>query len=235
MNISNTSIQYIRHILNIAKLLKIPAVSLSETLIKGTVEGASVFILQKENIPSFNKLTIGINNIPVFLNRLDLVLSQPNFSVECTTVNTEEMSFVRSFLFKTNSTKIGFTCTSPKTIKSITIINDAFETEIQISDEVIEILKKGVKAMDAKSITLLNNEKETFIEFLDINNDVFKFILPQKASSTSNTMESFAFRYPADIFLSVVQNSSNMLLKIGNRGTLNTEIDNVNVFMVPQV
>lgn len=235
MLLPNSNILYVQKVLNVAKIIGIPAVSFSDSVIKGMTDDTSIFILQKDNLPKFNNLSIGIDNISVLLNRLDLVVNQPNFSVDATVIETSDFKFVKTVELRTNSTKIGFTCSSPKAIKGPVIINDVLETEITLTPETVDVIRRGVKAMDGKFVTLMNNEKETFVEVSDINNDIFKYTFPSQLINVDPTNTSFAFRYAADLFLSTTKNSSNSLLKVGKRGILNTEIDQINVYMLPKV
>lgn len=236
MKISQAHINYIQNVVGAAQVAGIESVSIEPNLVRGITDEKTVFILQTENVPNFDFGSVGINRMSIFQNRLGIVQSQPNFSVDCDIVDTSDGKFVKSVVFRSDVVKVDYKCANPKTILGVRKFNDVLKSEIQCTPEVVDLLQRGINAMKGEVITLVNNDKETFVEILDINNDVFKFTLPNQAELIDNNYDStFAFRYPAKILLNLLKSNPDGVFRVGNRGILNVQVNSFNVYILPKI
>lgn len=237
MKIPASDIEYIQNVIKTVQAVGIEKVAIEPGIVRGIDDDKTVFILQTENVPSMQFGSIGLVRLSVFQNRLNIVQEQPNFSVETNkVVETAEGSYIQSVTLKSSNLKIDYTCANPKIMLGVRKINDSMKAEIDLTPEVIKTIQRGVAAMSGEIITIINNNTETFIEILDKNKDVFKYALPHRAVSLNETLDpTFAFRYPADIVLSLFKLNQNGSFRIGNKGILNISVNNLNMYVMPRV
>lgn len=237
MKIPQSNIDYIQNVVKTVQTVGMDKVAIESGVVRGVTDDKTVFILQTENVPTFEFGSIGISKLPVFQNRLNIVREQSNFSVEASSIkNTSEGSYVHTLTMRAAGIKVDFTCCNPKILMGVREFRDQMKVEIDLDPEIVKVLQRGINAMGGKMITIVNNEKETFFEVLDDSNDVFKYTLPTKCIPLiENVDPSFVFRYPADVILSLFKQNPEGSFRVGNRGILNVAVNNLNMYVMQRV
>lgn len=237
MKLTQSAIEYLHNVVKTVQSVGMESVAIEPGMVRGISSDHTVFILQTENVPNFECGSIGISKLPVFQNRLNIVREQPNFSVEVSSVRqTEHGQYAQSLTMKAAGIKVDFSCCNPKVLKGVAQFRDTFKVEVDLDPDVVKTIQRGVTAMGGKTITIVNNEKETFLEVVDDNNDVFKYTMPIKGVPlVTDVDQSFVFRYPADILLSLFKQNPEGSFKIGQRGLLNIAVNGLNLYVMQKV
>lgn len=235
--VSLSYINYLQNAVETALLVGIENIAIESGIVRGINSTNSVFILQTNNVPILeDNLFVGVNKLKVLQNRLSLIKEQPNFTTDLTIKNDVDIKYVGMFTFKSSNLKIDFRSGNPKLMRGPKKFNDTMKTRIELNKEIVNMIQRGITAMNGDTITIINNDKETFIEILDNNNDVFKYTLPHQAESLDKFLDpSFAFRYCAKTILTLFKHNPEGHFCVGDRGILAVEINGLNVYVMPKV
>lgn len=227
MKIDTSILTYIRNVVETGQMIGIDDVIIETGKVRGINEEKSVVLFQEENVPDMG-FNVGLNRISVFLSRLEIARTQENFAVNIKTDDNDE--FARSFTMTGKGFKVDYRCANPKTIKAPKAIVDEMLHEIQLTPQAVYMLQKGQSAMGSDMVSLICNEEGITFQFVDANDDKFTHQFTSEGSS-----DTFTYKYPIKILLPLFKHNAESTFKIGKKGMLNIVVNNLNIFVLPQV
>lgn len=227
MKIDPDTLTYIRNVVETGQMVGIDDIIIETGKVRAMNEEKSVVLFQDENVPDM-PFNVGLNRINVFLSRLEVARTQENFAVSVLTDDNDE--FARSFTMTGKGFKVDYRCANPKTIRAPKAIADELVHEIQLTPQAVYMLQKGQSAMGSDMVSLICNEEGISFEFVDANDDKFTHRFTSEGSS-----ETFTYKYPIKILLPLFKHDAESTFKIGRKGMLNIVVNNLNIFVLPQV
>lgn len=227
MKINLDTLTYIRNVVETGQMIGIDDVIIETGKVRAINDEKSVVLFQEENVPDMG-FNVGLNRINVFLSRLEVARTQENFAVNVITDDNDE--FARSFTMTGKGFKVDYRCANPKTIKAPKAIVDEMLHEIQLTPQAVYMLQKGQSAMGSDMVSLICNEEGITFEFVDANDDKFSHQFTSEGSS-----DVFTYKYPIKILLPLFKHDAESSFKIGKKGMLNIVVNNLNIFVLPQV
>jgi hypothetical protein len=236
MNLNNEVIDYIQNVVKCAQLVNIDSVIIEHKLVRAVADDKTVFMFQEQNVPSFfDSYSIGLNRLSVFASRLDVAKTSDNFSIEAV-LDDDNQAFARALVMKGKGLKIDYRCANPKTILAPKRFNDTLKVQIDIPPESVVLLQRAVSAMQADIVTLISNDKGVSFELTDVNSDVFSHTITTEAKALTPESDTyFVHRYPVKLLLTLLKTSPRGGVSIGQKGVLNIVLNQLNIFVMPQV
>lgn len=229
MKIDQDSLSYIQNVVETAQLVGIDNVIIEPGKVRAINDDKSVVLFQETDVPDMLFNSVGLNRIGVFLNRLSVARTQDNFTVDVKTDDNND--FARSITMSAKGFKVDYRCANPKTVAAPKKINDEFVCSIDLTPQAVYMLQKGQSAMTADTVSLISNADGVTFEFVDINSDKFSHTFTESVSSD----DPFIYKYPIKILLPLFKYDSEGSFKIGRKGMLNIVVNNLNIFVLPQV
>lgn len=235
IKINNEALDYILNVVKTAQLLGIESVIIEPGKVRGLDDSKRVVLHQDKNVPQLSFNSIGLNRISTFISRIDIARSSlcENTSFEAIV----EDIYVRAIQMKGKGIKIDYRCANPTTIQAPKEIKDILKYQFQIPTDAVMLMVKGKTAMQADIVTFLCNENGVSFELADINSDVLSHLFADRVTHlTADTNAKFAHRYPLDLILTILKgNQGDKVLEIGQKGILKTTVNNLGVYILPQV
>lgn len=234
MKLTPEDIAFIENVVHTASLAGIDNIIIEPDRVRAMDENQTVMILEEDNIPDFDFISMGINRIGVLVSRLNIAKERDNFGINVTMKDNDD--FVRSLVMTGKGTKIDYLCANPNHLKAPKQIKDESIARVQISKEVVELMQKGIAAMGAEFITLISNDEVTF-ELVDVNNDVFSHVIADEAEAVNSSPTTrFANKYPAKTLLALFKNNPNGYFEMGGiKGILSIKVNNLTFYVLPEV
>lgn len=227
MKLDQDTLTYIKNVVETGQMVGIDNVIIETGKVRAINDEKSVVLFQEENVPDMG-FNVGLNRVSVFLNRLEVARTQENFAVDVKTDDSAE--FARSFTMTGKGFKVDYRCANPKTIAAPKKINDELLHEIELTPQAVYMLQKGQTAMGADVVSLICNSEGITFQYVDGNDDKFSHTFTLEGSS-----ESFTYKYPIKILLPLFKHDAENTFKIGRKGMLNIMVNNLNIFVLPQV
>jgi hypothetical protein len=233
MKLSTEEIVYIQKVVKIAQTVDIDNIIIEPDSVRAIDDAKTVVLFQNEDVPEMNFGSIGLNRIAVFVSRLDIAKTQPDFTIDAE--NIEGSEYARSLTMKAKGIKIDYRCANPATIQAPKQVNDTLKNRVQLTAEAVMMLQKGQSAMSAETVTIISNKNGVSFEIVDINNDTFSYKFADEVEPlTDDDDTNFAHRYPIKILVSLFKQNYETF-SIGQKGILNISIQGLNLFVLPQV
>jgi hypothetical protein len=233
MNVTQENMQYIINVVNTARLINIENIIIEPGLVRAIDESSTVVLHQDTNVPDMEFGSIGLTRTNVLTARYNIVKDQDNFKITAS-VNDGDL-YARSLNLTAGNTKVDYRCANPTQIKAPKQLNETMKYEIDINEDTVDMLQRGVAAMGTDIVSIISNKDVSF-ELIDVNNDVFKHTFAEEVIClTEDTDTRFAYRYPVKILLSLFKKYPSTKIQIGSKGILLAPIENVNVYILPQV
>ena len=232
MKLSDDIIAYIQTVVRTAKTVGIDNIIIEPDMVRAIDEAKTVVIFQDKDVPIMPFGSIGLNRIEVFTSRHEIARTQDNFSMEA--VVDEGKGYTKSLTMKAKGMKIDYRCANPMTIQAPKQVRDTLKYNITVAAEDVVLLQKGQSAMGAENVSIISNKNGVSFELVDINNDVFSHTVADEVkclTEDSNTL--FAFKYPIKTLLSLFKH--NTTFSVGQKGILNVVVNDLNLFVLPQV
>jgi hypothetical protein len=230
MKLDKNSITYIQNVVETAKLVGIDSVIIEPNLVRGYEN--QVVIYQNENVPDMPFGSIGMNRLDVFTARYDIAKTQDQFTIEADI--DEGSAFARSITMKAKGMKVDYRCANPTAIKAPRQINDTMKYRVSLNAEAVVYLQKAQAAMKAEHVTIVSDDGVSF-ELSDVNNDTFKYKFADKVQVLTDGNGKFAHRYPIKVILSLFKQNATGHFDIGAKGMAAFSINDLKVFVLPQV
>lgn len=233
MKLQQKDIDFIYNVVRTASIVAIDNIIIEKDLVRAIDENKTVVLWQNENIPSMPFGSIGLNRISVFTARYDIARTQSNFVMEA--VVDKDSSFARSLTMKAKGIKIDYRCANPTTINAPRQVNDVLKNRVKLNSEAVALLQKGLAAMGAETVSIISNDGVSF-ELVDVNNDVFKHTFADEPEPLTNDSDTkFAHRYPAKTLLALFKQNTEGTFDVGQKGILCVPVNNLNIYVLPQV
>ena len=234
MKLTEELISYIENVVKTAKSVNIESVIIEPNMVRAIDEARTVVLFQNENVPEMPFGSIGLNRIDVFLSRLIIAKSQDDFTIDV--VVDDDDDFARSLIMKGTKTKVDYRCANPSIIQAPRQINDNLVYKIELNSDAVSLLQAGQGAMGSEHVTISFGDDGVSFELKDINNDVLKHTFADNAEILSEDVEeSFSHRYPIKTLLALFKQNPDGYFEIGEKGILNIEVNDLNIFVLPQV
>ena len=231
MQLTTDVIQYIEKAIRVAKIVGIDTLLIEPTAIRGVDDARSVVLLETENLPTI-PTELAISRLSQFQARLDVVKSQGKFT--CDTVlktvksaSMPEYSFVYMLNLKSERTKIDFRCMDGARLKSVIPrkVNDSGGVKVQITDNVVSTLQKGMAATGADSVKLLGSSTGASFELMDVTGDVFNHTF------IDDPQTPFSFKCNVKTLLALLKEEPNQEITISTK-TLKVKVNGITVYVI---
>jgi len=232
MKLDTDTLTYIKNVVETGQLVGIDNVVIETGKVRAINDEKSVVLFQEENVPDMN-FEVGLNRIGVFLSRLDVARTQDDFAVDVKT--NDDGEFARSFTMTAKGFKVDYRCANPKTIGAPMKINDEMVARIELTPQAVYMLQKGQTAMSAEVVSLISNDKGCTFEFVDVNSDKFSHTFSERIALDAGASHTFTHKYPIKILLPLFKHDAESTFQIGRKGMLNIVVNNLNIFVLPQV
>lgn len=234
VKLKQNNIEYIYQVVKTAQLVNVDSVIIEPDLVRGIDENQTVILFQNENVPTLPFGSIGLNRPDVFLSRYEIAKSQDNFAIEAD--QDDNNQFARSLTLKGKGTKIQYRCANPTTIKAPRKLKDTMKVSVQTDEQAVRLLQKGQAAMsNPETVSLISNDDGVSFELADINGDIFKHTFADDVQLIDGDDYMFAHKYPIKTLLSLLKSNPTQPFKIGHKGMLQFPVQDLNVYLIPQV
>lgn len=237
MILNDESLEFIQNAVNVAKLVNIDSILIEPGKIRALSDSRTVCLYQ-EDIPDFEFGSIGLTRISTFQSRLDIIRTQQDYKIEVN-LDDKQNKYVRSLNMISKSTKIGYLCANPVTLEAPTSINDQMKYKIPLVPNAIDLLQRGLMAMQTDIAAIVSDEDGVFFELTDVNNDVFRqqFAAPSEVETNEiNGDKKFTAKYNARTLLAIFKEEPNEeAFWVGQRGVLRFPVHGINVYVLPKV
>lgn len=232
MKLDPEILAFIKNVVETARLVGIDNIVIEPGKVRAINDEKSVVLFQEEDVPDMD-FEVGLNRIGVFLSRLEVARTQDNFMID---VKTDDQGvFARSFAMSAKGFKVDYRCANPKTIAAPKKINDEMLYKIQLTPQAVYMLQKGQSAMSAEPVSLICNPDGVTFEFVDVNSDKFSYTFTDEVTAAKDASDSFTYKYPIKILLPLFKHNAESTFQIGRKGMLNIVVNNLNVYVLPQV
>lgn len=237
MKLTSDLIEFIEKVIKTGKLANIESVIIDADsgTVRGIDEDRSVVLFHNENVPSFPVGLVGINRVGLFLSRVDIVKNRDGFDVDAEIVEMDGVEYVKALHMKSADTKVDYRCANPDTIKAPKQINDTIIYRVQLNAEAVSVLQKGVAAMGTDTVSVVGGDGVAF-ELQDISEDVFRHVFaPDSVQLGEGTTGAFAHKYPVKTLLALFGQNPDGFFEIGEKGILRIAVNDLNLYVLPQV
>lgn len=218
--------QFMRDAVNAAKLVGAEGLKFNDEGIFASDDAISFMMIQPHSLDiDFDMLAMA--DIPGFANRVALFKD----GVDVNEMVDKGTGAVRSLSFKAGRTKVEYKCCIPKLVQVPRSVKDTFVAEVQMDEESTTIIQQALNVMRGEEVYFMCGEGEVTVEISAINNDIFKHILPNQIESKQDNTR-FIYKYPAKKLLPLLRKNPTGVLKFGERGTVNIEVDGFNFYIL---
>lgn len=234
MKLTNNLITFIENVVKTGLSVNIDNVIIETDTVRAIDDNRTVVIFQDTNVPEMPFSSIGLSRVPVFLSRLDIAKTQDQFTVDVTIDDDDD--YARSLTMKGTGTKIDYRCSNPANMQAPRQINDTLVYRVQLNAETVSLLQKGQGAMGSEIVSIIGCEDGVSFELADINNDIFKHQISSDVQLLdSDASETFSHRYLLKTLLALFKQNPDGSFDIGEKGILNIKINDLDLYVLPQV
>lgn len=246
MKLQEDVIKYITTVVDTAKITNVENLVFEEGRVRGMNEDQTVVLLQEENVPDFPFPTMGLNQISsvssrfnVFfkllqnvkeVNGTDPTILTTDFSVNLSI--DEERNFVRSIQLKAleDNLKVGIRCSNPVHVKAPRVIHDTIVNTFIIDKIMVDALTLSPNAMgNVEDVTFHTTKNGFTFTLYDQNNEEFVYTFGNKNPDTH-----FHHKYPLKVLVSLLKQNVDGELGVGEKGVLQTVINDLNLYILPR-
>ena len=237
MKLTSDLIEFIEKVIKTGKLANIESVIIDADsgTVRGIDEDRTVVLFHNENVPSFPVGLVGINRVGLFLSRVDIVKNRDGFDVDAEVVEMDGVEYVKALHMKSADTKVDYRCAKPDTIKAPKQINDTIIYRVQLNAEAVSVLQKGVAAMGTDTVSVVGGDGVAF-ELQDISEDIFRHVFAADSVQLGEGITGeFAHKYPVKTLLALFGQNPDGFFEIGEKGILLIAVNDLNLYVLPQV
>lgn len=237
MKLTTDLIEFIEKVVKTGQSVNIDDVIIdAETgTVRGIDEGRSVVLFHDKDVPTSPVGSIGLKRGGIFLSRISIVKNRENFDVDAESVALENVEFVKALHMNSNDTKIDFRCGNPDTIKAPKQINDTIIYRVQLNAEAVSVLQQGYSAMGTETVSIVGGDGVSF-ELEDISEDKFSHTFaPESIQLGDTTTGAFAHKYPIKTILALFKQNPDGMFEIGEKGILRIAVNDLDIYVLPQV
>jgi len=238
MKLDKITVQYILNVVETARLVGIDSVIIEPNTVRAIDDDHTVVLFQDKDVPEMPFGSIGLNRLSIFTARYDIAKVQEGLTIEADV--DDGSAFARSITMKAKGMKIDYRAANPLAIKAPKQVHDTIKYRVALNPDAVLYLQKATTAFkEAEMVSLISNTKEMNIEvsfeLCDVNNDVFKYTFAKTVEILKDGDGKFAYRYPVKTLLQLFKHNSEGQLEIGAKGILSFTLNNLKVFVLPQV
>lgn len=241
MKLDSDTISKIDQLVQTSLVAAIEKLIIEPGKIRGFDKAQTVALISTDNVPDLNGKQIGITRVSQLADRISLVKSQGDLSIEATESqsNPNDISMLELSVGKT---KAQFRCASVEAVKGVPKqIADTLVWELKIDNKILSTVTQAVSAMGSDHITVASRDGKTVsLECVDGTKDVFTtdLVEPPVWIGTTSAASSFCHRFPAKTLLALLKEakkSSNdtVTVKIGEGGIMNLNVNNFTFYVLP--
>lgn len=237
MQLTHSDVEKLRNIISTCVVAGIDSIIIDDGTVRGINKDKTCVIISNNQVPKFDK-KIGITRLSSLKQRIDIF--QKEILIDAIDNNKNE---IYSLDIKSGKNKVQFRCTSTQMIKVPVSINDNPLLVVTFEKEECKMILDSIKIMGAKKVLIQNfADLSVAVEASDASNDIFRVVLNNQYQCVNDTEEatSNVYFYAADIFTSILrsrmnESDDNISVVIGERGTLNVDLSNHCVTIMPQI
>lgn len=238
MKLDDATVDYIFNVVQTADMVNIDNIIIEPGMVRSINEARTTGLFTNTNVPDMPFNSIGITRIHDLLSRYNIAKEVKDFGIEVSTNSEEE--WAQQFVLKGKNLKIDYRCGDPRKLKSPKALNDIKCFGVQLSEQAVSLFQKGLSAMNSETVSLVSNNGVSF-EFADVSNDIYQYtfadtvdLIPNEDGEVSSTTK-FVHRYPAKTLLALFKSNPEAKFAIGQKGMLLFPINDLTVFVLPQV
>jgi hypothetical protein len=231
MKLSTQDTQYLETILATAAIGGIEAVVIEDGFVRGVNPDKTFAIISDNNVPAFPQ-KIGIARLNSLTQRISI------FKGKDTVIDAKESERgeISAMEISSGKNKVQFRCTSTMLIKAPKSINDEVNCDVAITKDEMKMILDAIRVMGAKKVTLaLRKDGSVQFEIADESNDSFKIVLEYSLPDGKNTE---VYYYQASVLAALLKakmDFDTVKFKLGQMGTIKTEIIGHEVTILPQI
>lgn len=237
------TIDFLKNLVQTCYVCGIDSVVVEQDKIRGQSEDSSrgIFLLETQTIPDFIPFeTIGIGRVKTLRTRMSLLDDNIQVSYD-TTERDNRDELVTKLILKNKHTKIDFSCTDPKMIRSPQKFNDPIYYGFDISEETLLVMSKAFAAINTKQISFSTGEDNN-VEFRasDVEADMFVHIVSDEYTiddnaGADNFYFSYSIKYVLPLFKAAMDMDRKLHVNISKRGIMKIRVNGFSVFVLPEL
>ena len=238
MKLDDKTVDYIFNVVKTADLVNIESIIIEPDRVRSINESRTAGLYTNTNVPDMPFGSIGITRIHDLLTRYNIAKEVENFHINVTT-NTDE-EYAQPFVLQGKGLKIDYRCGDPRKLKAPRHLNDIECYGVQLTEEPVPMVQKGLSAMNSETVSIVSNNGVSF-EFADISNDIYQYTFADTVDLIPNvdgevpSSTKFVHRYHAKTLMALFKNNPEAKFTIGQKGMLSFPINDLTVFVLPQV
>lgn len=239
MELSKETIEFLSNIIDVAKILKIENVILDHECARGHLKEEGSMIIQRDNLPKFEFTSLGISRINILDTRLSLLGNDVSIEAEEHTKDNGEKTIYKLVLSK-GKTVVEFKCADsalmPKAPKNL---KDPIFYSFNADEESVALLSKAQSAIKAETVAIVGTKSGVLVKLNDIEGDMFNHVISENIKfSPDCTKDKFFFSYKIRVLVPLLKaafKTEQLTVNITSRGLLNLVINNINVYISPEI
>lgn len=227
----------IKNAVEIASTLGVESIVMDEISLRGENKELGVAIILPMADVDVEFDSIGITRVALLKSRLQM-LENPKITFQ-TLPSTEDELHVASLDFEQGRTKISFKCGDAKRIQAPKSINDAIFYEMQLNDEDVQVIIKGINSMASDVVNFGTEDENILIKISDSTGDMFTHQLEGTVTVLDDTAPALCKSYKAKtlrtIFTNYIRKDENTILPIAitRRGVMRISVLNMYIYLFP--
>lgn len=232
MLLSNSKTKQLGEAVDVAKMLGIEAVMLSEGKIRGVKSTMDAAIIADLELDIPHAIQIGVGRVNEFSNRAS------QFESCEAELKVNERNEATSVIFKTKNAKMEFRCAAASMIRFPKSIDDETGTIITITPDEAKLLNRAISSMGSEHVVIqLTRNGNIRFEIVDDVKDCFELVLENNADIQNEDVESFVFTYLSKLFTKILtsKNNENIEMRIGVGGSLTVNTKGYDVILFSQL
>ena len=228
----------IKNAVDIASTLGIESMVMDTISLRGENKELGIAIIMPTKDISLEFEAIGLGRVPLLKNRMAM-LDKSDITFEVFKKD-EDTNIVASLKFTQGRTNLSFKCADPKMIQAPKVINDPIFYEMQLNEEDVQIVVKGIGTMSSETINWANTDETIFLKISDTEGDMFTHELDGKITLLDDTAPSLNKTYKAKtlrtIFTNYIRKDDNNILPISitRRGVMRIPVLGMFIYMFPE-
>lgn len=206
---------------------------IDEDGIRGADEGKIVVIFK----PSFDLTVpfegIAIGDVGQFVQRYNI---HNNNEPKLIDLDLGDDGNALKVTFKSKGLNVEYRCVKPARVKGPKKFNDTLSCSFELTEEAIEMIKKGSVTMKADEVLFVKDEDadSVYLQMSDVNKSQFKYEIDGKVESDSDEC-MFAHRYPVKALLAALKDSDDRFVDVGEMASLTIRKKGINIIIPSRV
>lgn len=233
MKINKEVEKLIFDVATVANSINIDEFVIDEHGIRGTGQDKMVVILNQSFDLEVPFEGLAIADVAQFVQRYNIHNNNNPESISLTLGDDLDTKVVT---FNSKNLKIEYRCMKSSRVKAPKKLNDTLLCSFELSDDDIDMLKRGSMTMKADDVLIVKDEDADFVylELTDVNKSKMKFELEGNLE-TEDERCMFAHRYPIKPLLMALKDSDDNFVDIGEMASLSVRKQKINIIIQPRL